>query len=324
MLRKVVISVLLLFCFIAVNGAPAKTTNEQRIGKIEEELSQFRHTIDSLGYGQMRVSKKLDASEALMNQHLAIISNALSSSDRFLGYFGVFLTLLSLGLGLYVASIQRRVKEMSDLVASMEKEITDKRDEIVSIQGQINSSFDDLYLKIRRTDTANLVKRLEMVPLDISNTIRLLSVRDLEAEDFEVLKNAYKKLIELGKEDDNLDALGLTYGFGYRMLLFQHFLGRSISDDFLRARIQSDFGELIGCCFENDILKSMSDIAPALHQRGVAYDRVILLKDLLLALRKSEFKDNAEVFSILQNGIADEDLWTTANAMVEAELAKKE
>ena len=324
MLRKIVLSALFFLCFIVVNGAPTKSTNELRIGKIEEELSQYRHSIDSLEYGQRCVSTKLEANEALMNHHLDVISNELSASDRFLEYFGVFLTLLSLALGAYVTWMQSRVKKMSDFVDGLEKEITKKRDEIVSIQEQINSSFDELYLRIRRTDTANLVKRLEVVPMDISNTIRTLSVRDLEAEDFDALKNAYKKLIDIGKEENSIGALGPSYGFGYRVLFFQHFLGKAISDDFLRNHIQSDFGALVGCCFENDILKSMSDIAPVLHQRGVAFDRVTLLKDLLLAIRKSEFKANAEVFSILQNGIADDDLWTTANALVEEELSKEE
>ena len=42
-----------------------------------------------------------------------------------------------------------------------------------------------------------------------------------------------------------------------------------------------------------------------------------LTKDLLLAFRGSEFKNNVEVFSILQNGIADEELWKAANEMID-------
>lgn len=316
MTRKLLLSVLTLLCSIYVFGSSPNLAHDQRIDRIEKELSQYRHTLDSLENGQSFFATKLEATEALMNEHLSVISNELSASDRFLVYFGIFLTVLSIMLGVLVSTMERKMKDMSKQVSDMEADITKKRDEIVQIKDQINNHFDDFYNRIRRADTVSLLKRLDAVPLDISNLIRVLSARDLESEDFDVLKSAYKKLIESGKEAERVEVTGPTYGFEYKVLFFQHFPGKSITDDLLRNRIQTDFSGLIDCCFDNDIKKSMSDIAPILHQTGLAFDRVTLLTDLLQALRESEFKDNAEVFSILQNGIADDELWDKANAAI--------
>lgn len=316
MTKKLFLLVLTVFCSIYTLGSSPKPSNDQRIDRIEKDLSNYRHRVDSLEYEQSFFASKLDATEALTNQHFSAISNELSASDRFLVYFGIFLTLLTAFLGVYISRMQNKMKDMSKQVSDMEADITKKRDEIVSIKEQINNRFDEYYNRIRRADTVSLLKRLDAVPQDISNLIRSLSARDLEPEDFDVLKSAYKKLVESGKEGKLVDFAGPTYGFEYMILFFQHFPGKSITDDFLRIRIQPEFKSLITCCFDNDIKKSLSDIVPVLHQTGLAFDRVSLLADLLQALRESEFKDNAEVFSILQNGIADEELWEKANAAI--------
>lgn len=316
MTRNLFLLVLTVFCSIYTLGSSPKPVNDQRIDRIEMVLSDYQHRVDSLEYEQSFFTAKLEATEALMTRHFSVISNELSASDRFLVYFGVFLTLLSVFLGVFITTMQNKMKDMSIQVSDMEADITKKRDEIVLIKEQINNHFDEYYNRIRRADTVSLLKRLDAVPQDISNLIRSLSARDLEPEDFDVLISAYKKLVESGKEDAPVDLAGPSYGFEYKVLFFQHFPGKAISEDFLRIRIQPEFKSLVSCCFDNDIKKSLSDIAPILHQTGLAFDRVSLLSDLLQALRESEFKDNAEVFSILQNGIADEELWEKANAAI--------
>ena len=311
MTKRFLLSVVTVFCFVLSYGAPSKVNSDQRIVKIEEELSLYRHAFDSLEYRQSCLVSRVESAESLMEHHLAVISNELSASDRFLGFFGLFLTLLAIGLGVYVTWMQSRVKRISEQVDKKSKEIEE-------IQNHINSGFDEFYKKIRRTDTANYVKRLESVPMDVANIIDIMLVRELEAEDFDVLKSAFKKLVELGKENEiPRPQESTSYGAKYCMLFFQFFLGNSIRDDFLRERIRNRFSWLVNCCFEVDIKKAMSDVAPVLHQTGVAFDRVALLKDLLLALRGSAFKNNTEVFAILQNGIADDELWKAANDMAE-------
>lgn len=319
MFRKLLLSLFALFCFVLSFGAPSKVGEGKRIDRIEVEISGYRHAIDSLEYGQTCVMARLESAEAMIGHHMSAISNELSASDRFLTYFGIFLTILALVLGVYVTWMQNRVQKMSEQVASMEEDITKKRDEIVLIQNQINSGFDELFQRIRRADTASYVKRLEIVPMDVANIVDLLLARELAAEDFDVLKRAYVKLVEMGKEDVVRSFGGTSYGAKYKLLFFQFFPGRAIEDDFLRDRIWGSFSWLVKCCFENDIKKSMSDIAAVLHHTNVAFDRTSLLKDLLLALRGSEFKNNAEVFAILENGVADEELWKKANEMGEKE-----
>ena len=234
MTQKLFLLVLTVFCSIYAFGSSPKHANVQRIDQIENDLSHYRHKVDSLEYEQSFFASKLEAAETLMNQHFSVISNEFSASDRFLVYFGIFLTLLSIFLGVYISTMQNKMKDMSKQVSDMEADITKKRDEIVKIKDQINNHFDEFYNRIRRADTVSLLKRLDVVPLDISNLIRVLSARDLEPEDFDALKSAYKKLIESGKEDELVEVVGPTYGFEYKLLFFQHFPGKAINDEFLR------------------------------------------------------------------------------------------
>ena len=57
----------------------------------------------------------------------------------------------------------------------------------------------------------------------------------------------------------------------------------------------------------------MSDIAIVLRKPGLPIDRVDVLKKLLVALDSSKFKDDESVYSILQNGINDAELWKEAH-----------
>lgn len=312
MKRTFVVIICCIVAFVGHSSWAADLGTEARLIQVEASVADISHCQRVMENEVSLLEKKTDAIGELVSESTSTISNEIAASDRLMGILSVAISLFIVLLGVYVAWMQRRVLQISDTVKRMSDEVEKKKEEVSSLAKEINSNFDALYLRIRRADTKAYVKRLEQVPLDDMNLGDLLLARDLEDEDFYPLKNAYMKVVELGKEHDSPQFAGPNHGQVYRLLFFQNFLGRSILDDFLRERIVSDFDQLVTCCFDNDVLKSMSDIAPVLSHRNVPFDRVTVLKKLLAALDKSEYCSNEEVYSILKNGISDDDLWEAA------------
>lgn len=313
-MKRAFITLITFIVFFASFAADKPT--ETRLKQIEEsviQISQDQHVLEG---EQDILYKKTVAIDELIAQSTSAISSEIAASDRLMGILTMVLSIVAVFLGLYVAWMQQRMRKMSDTVQSMTEEVEKKKNEVSELVDMINTNFDTLYERIRRADTRAYVKRLEQVPLDDMNIGDLLLARDLEDEDYVALKNAYMKVIEIGKENYRPRFTGPSHGECYRLLFFQHFLGRAIEDDAIRDRVVDDFDRLVQCCFDNDIKKSLSAIAPVLSRRNVPYDRVIVLRKLLEALDKSEFKDNKQLYDILQNGIADEDLWSAARATI--------
>lgn len=312
MKRTFVVIVCCIVAFVGHSSWAADLGTEARLIQVEASVADISHCQRVMENEVSLLEKKTDAIGELVSESTSTISNEIAASDRLMGILSVVISIMVVVLGIYVAWMQRRVFQISDTVKRMSDEVEKKKEEVSNLAKEINSNFEALYLRIRRADTKAYVRRLEQVPLDDMNFGDLLLARELEDEDFIPLKNAYIKVVELGKESFRPRFAGPDHGEMYRLLFFQHFLGRAVLDDFLRGKLVPDFDRLVMCCFDNDIKKCMSDIAPVLSHRSVPFDRVSVLKKLLEALDKSEFCDDEEVYTILKNGISDEDLWEAA------------
>lgn len=309
---KKLIFLLLSSFFVPVLFA-ADNKTELRLQQIEESVSAIKLQQHSYDGEQKLLQEKTKAIWDMIDVSNGSIANEIAASERLMGIMALVIALAAIFVGLYVTILHNRILKMSDTVKSISKDVEKKEIEVNELVDDINEHFDSLYTRIRRADTKEYVKRLERVPLDIVNLGEILLARELEQEDFEVLKRAYKNLIKSGKESEHPGLMRPSYGESYRLQFFQHFAGKSISDDFLRGQVLDDLNRIVKCCFDNDIKKSLSDLAPELRKRTVPFDRLVVLKKIIAALDQSEFKGNADVYDIIENGIADPELWAMAN-----------
>lgn len=311
MKRIIVSGIVFLFGFVILLGKTDETN--RRIECLRDSLEKSIIDIHRIESKQDILIYRIDAIDKLMEHSSSAITNELSASNKVLTVSSLVISLVAILLGIFVTWMQSKVSKISRTVQDLSRDVEKKKNEVERLVNEINTDFDSLFIRIRRADTLEYLKRLEDVPKDIANLSDLLLARELEPEDFQYLKNAYVKLVDSGDENAGGNAFVNNYGNCYRLLFFQHFCGQSVEDDFLRDRMVVDFERLVPCCFDNDIKKSLSELAPVLNKRDVTYDRVNILTSLLSALHKSKFKNNADVFTILKNGIADEELWRAAN-----------
>lgn len=295
---------LFLFVSTLTSLCAADKKTESRLQEIERSIESSSYSISIAEKRQDVLDSQLHSLESLIDSTHTAISNEIAASDRLMSRAAIILTIIAVLLGVYITWLFNRVQSLSETIKSMSDEVDAKKTQVEKLVNDVNNQFDSFFQKIRRADTVEYLKRLEKVPMDITNLTDLLLARELEPEDFDLLKNAYRILYE---QTDNHPQP--KYSFKYQLLFFQHFFGNCIEDDYLREGIVQNFLILINCCFDNDIKKSLSDLAIVLKKPDLPFDRVDVLRKLLDALDQSKYKDDEPVYSILQNGINDAALW---------------
>lgn len=211
------------------------------------------------------------------------------------GIVGVF-------VGSYISWLQRKVSKMNDNIEEKEKKIVSLAKAVEATESRIHSDISGLYKKLRKEETLELLRRLEVEPKDISNLLDILLARSFEEDGFPILKNAYLKLVNLGDEaTERIGFLGSSsYKQQYLLLFFQHYMYLSILDDDLRNDVVKDFNHAMACAFKRDIIKTTEDFCNALSVNGASFHKTSLLIDYLKALNNSKYCNLIELKNIIQ------------------------
>ncbi len=299
-----------------------------RIDKLEGDVSELQSSFDHIELRMEMLNEKqsiLDTNVNTLNSVIqasnSSINNSLDASSRFLTVVSIILALLALLLSWYVnrmaskiEKVEMKVNESLLKVTELSGQVSTKEEDVKKLVDEVNNNIEKLYARIRREDTKSLLVRLVEVPEDIDNIINLLFARDLEAEDYDVLKQAYQKCVDNMPKDSDSD--GFIYGNtsdGYVALFFQHFLGRSIEDDLLRDRICDFMNEGLSTAFRNDLNNEIDSLGDTLSKTNLSFDRVEVLSKFINALKtSSNTKDNPEYLDRLRKRINDGFLWEQA------------
>jgi hypothetical protein len=163
-------------------------------------------------------------------------------------------------------------------------------------------------LKIKREETVHILERLIKIPEDISNLSQQLLSRELEKEDYLILKEAYLKLKEKvskkddGDEEDDIDEFNfdskIDYLNSYKLLFFQHFLDLALKDPIINEDLIDYYNDSVNCAFENDILKSTTDFMDAIMEIGFK-SKAEEINAFIKALSQSDFQTFDAVYQII-------------------------
>lgn len=306
-LKSIIITLLLFTCAIT-NAQQTKLQN--RVDGIEQKQQELLQELHSLRVRQDFMDQHLSSVYDSVNSSNDFISNQLEASNRYLTVVSIVLSVLGIILGIYVTIMERKMLKMVSSISESEKMIK-------TLESDIKGNIRGVFQKVRKADTEALLIRLEQVPGDIANVVRLLLVRDMDKNDYQSLKKAYNSLKVKNLQDEICDYDENTYGDLYLLLFFRHFLRMSIMDAELRDPMISFFDKGIEASFENELYDVFKEIASLLKDYGNDIDKQRLLTDFRLSLSQSKFSEDQDVARQLEKEIQDEHLWGLSTDSIE-------
>jgi hypothetical protein len=269
--------------------------NETKISIISSQLDA---KITQNKQELLEIKNRLAIQENINEKTISNISSQLDAASYNITIFGILFGIAAIILGIYVTRIENKVVKIKEESTCLLNETKKNKEEVVAINNLIQKDIYGLYLKIKREETNHILNRLLIVPRDISNLMDQLLSRELEACDFKVLKEAYIKLLKLPEEQRGEFGAGLSYEEHYKILFFQHFLDLSIKDEIIGPDLIDFYPQAIECAFENDIIKSTTDLMKVIIESGYkSMEKEI--KNYIKGLSKSIYKDSELIYKII-------------------------
>ncbi|MDD4970215.1 MAG: hypothetical protein PHT07_12390 [Paludibacter sp.] len=277
--------------FSADNVYSKDKIKQIEIKKLETEIVQSKREL-------LDIKSRLAIQENINEKTINNISSQLDAASLNITIFGILFGIAAIILGIYVTRIENKVVRMKEESTCLLNETKKNKEEVVSINNLIQKDIYGLYLKIKREETNHILNRLLIVPNDVSNFMDQLLSRELEKEDFKILKDAYLKLLKLPEEQRGKSGFGLTYEGKYKLLFFQHFLDLSIKDEIISRDLIDFYPQGIYCSFENDIIKSTKDLMKVTIESGYR-TMTNELNSYIKGLSESNFKNSEIIYKII-------------------------
>ncbi|MCR5549991.1 MAG: hypothetical protein K6F40_03515 [Bacteroidales bacterium] len=263
--------------------------------------------IDTLRYLQT-INDNIDAIKRIVDVSNATIANEIGATNTLLVTFTIVTGVIGIILGVYLSSLQRKVSRMKKEIEDKEAHIIKLAKKVEYTDNKIQSDIHGLYKQLREEETMTLLERLKEEPQDIDNLSELLLARSIGDEGYPILKSAYLKLLEIGKDSINFDEESKTY----MILFFQHFMSQSLLDNDIREDLRKNFNNVCVCAFKQDIINSTKEMCTVLSRSGVPFEKEPVLIDYLKAINNSQFKNLVELKNIFQEEIKNKMLLVNA------------
>jgi hypothetical protein len=303
-MKKILLLIILIpTCLLAQNIKDSTNmTLNQKIIELQKNYAQ----IELLKKEVSELNSKYDYQVKINEQTISSISSQIGAASYNLIIFGILFGIAALGLGIYVTYIERKIVTAREENVSLLNKTIETKNEVVTINELIQKDIYGLFLKIKREETIHLLNRLLKVPRDISNLYTELTSRELEKEDYSILKEAYLKLKEELRLEPKKMSPDMMYNNSYKLLFFQHFLSMAVKDEQVGPDLIDYYPEAISCAFENDIIKSTEDFIKAIIDIGYQ-SKEKEINSFMKGISKSQFKHLNKIYSILFNGIKNRD-----------------
>lgn len=258
---------------------------------LQSEIKRDLKQVNSNYEHQVRISEKTFSS----------ISHQIGATSLNLTVFGILFAIAALGLGVYITFIERKTILIREETRALLNQTISTKEEVVEINRLIQEDIYGLFLKIKREETIHILKRLLKVPEDVANLSNELLSRELEKDDFEILKRAYFKLKPKNELDTGLFDV-LAPMDTYKLIFFQHFLDLAVKDEIIGPDLIEFYPDAISSAFENDIIKSTGDFIKAIIDKGIQ-NCSKEINSYILALSKSKYSVFKPVYEIIYNGL---------------------
>jgi cell division protein FtsL len=239
---------------------------------------------------QKILEQRQEASDAVNNR----ISNQISSATYALEIFSVLVTIAGIVLAWHIDSSYKKIRKI--------------RQEVNSTKKYIDNNNEELFKRLERNETLGGLQRLLAVPEDIDNKLTWLFSRDLHAEDFNILKQAYSSegLDEHVKES-------------YIPVFMQHFPYQTLADEVTYPKAVDSLLNLRGM-FRRDVENLFKGILKYIKINGIDNEASkIVIRNFIKGLYASKHKilittlkqkclgENLDVPQVLKAAVSEED-----------------
>lgn len=289
-MKKILLFLLIFSSFAYSENVPIYITQQKEIHKLDSSLQKTNFEISEL-------KRKLEVEENLNNQIINGTSFQLNFATYTLGILAIVITITAIFLGVYVTRIERKIINLKEESIALLNETEKNKKKVVSINNLIQNNVKKLYSNIKREETKSLLNRLTEVPEDISNISSLLLSRELEYEDFIILKKAFLELNKLSS-DYSKDLSLYSEKSSYLQLFFQHFLFLSLKDDNLHDEINEFYYDGFESSFINDAKKSTDEFIRYIMEFDITNKEVEINK-FMYAISLSHFKNSEFIYKLI-------------------------
>ncbi len=292
----------------ALFAAGESSSNE--IASIKTNVEVVERKVDYLETEINLLENHVDQLSGCISMSNEVVANGLSTSNFLVSVFAALFAVGAIILGVHVSRISKKVEGLN-------KEVAKKEDAVREMSKEIQNDFDNLFSKIRRADTKALLSRLVSVPQDLSNIANILLARDLDHDDYLLLRSAYEHLLSSGDEGMRFDVYGNTLGDEYVVLFLQHFPADTIKDPLLQVKMLPILENWVASsAFPNDLIKVAKDVAPVLKDSSTPLDRLQFVLLFRKGLYKSRYNNNENIIDSIKDGIDNNALWDEAGKMI--------
>ena len=251
------------------------------------------------------------------------VNNQLSATNNLLALVAVIVTIAAIWLGILIEKRKRQIEKMAETIDLKKKAVEglastvdEKKREVEllaktteDLDKKIHSDMTGLYNDLRKEETKTLFQRIAKEPLDIDNLAQLLLARDVNPENFTLLKQAYLKLQEIPEVEDKIDLengvlrIKPDTNHSFMLQFFQHFFYQSVKDDEIRPVFVDNFKNVFDNAFQSDIIRATEGLCKALTEADSTFDKVEVLTEFLKAIDGSKFKQFDVIRDILQQKV---------------------
>lgn len=274
----------------------------------QNEIISLKNDIKNINNELSKTTSQLKEQGNLDNKTYNSISAQLNGASYSITIFGLLFAIAAIILGIYVTRIENKVIQLRDENKFLLTETIKNKEEVVQINNLIQSDINSLYLKIKREETTQLLKRLVLIPEDIENISDLLYSRELEKDDFKIFKKAYENLMLRSESQKRFfEQHGISLEDNYKNLFFQHFLDLSLKDDMICNEIVDFFDKGINSAFENDVSKSTNDFMTAIIDMNIR-TKEKEINSYIKGISQSIYKDSKFVYEIFFNKLQNRNM----------------
>lgn len=281
---------------------------------LEIHTDSLQSCVDSLQAKLDALQYKTDFLSNVIETANDGVSNQLSATNNFLALVGVIVTIGAIWLGIIIEKRKHQIEKIAETVDGKKKDVESLAKATEDLNKKIHSDITGLYNDLRKEETKTLFKRLVKEPLDIDNLGQLLLAREVDSENFPLLKQAFLKWLELPKNEEKIDfdngmfRLESDKNKSYMLQFFQHFFYQSVKDDDIRPAFVENFKNVFDNAFESDIIRATEGLCKSLTDEDSKFDKEDVLTEFLKAINMSKFENFTPLRNILEANLNEQGL----------------
>lgn len=208
----------LLFLIIILYSFSCFAQNKLNTYHDSIQLSNQKNEMDLL-------RKNVDLTNNLIATGNSSIANQLSASNNAIALFGVMIAISLIGLGIYFARIDNRVREIENRTSKKLNEIEQIEQRVQQVQSDINNNIGKIFNDLQTQELNYLLLQIEDTPIlfhVLESKLMGLNISESYFDRFYVLKGPINKVFSRGNGIDSIQYAFLSvmfYHFPIKMIL---------------------------------------------------------------------------------------------------------